>query len=630
MNRLVYAYRIWFSAIFSVAGIHSLLADGGDGRVTLSGELRQWHAITLDLAGPQARETDTAPNPFTDYRFDVVFEHESGSPRYVVPGYFSTDGNAAESGADTGNVWRAHVSPDRVGEWSYTVSFVQGPAVAMTDAPSRKLAPYDGLRGTFRVNATDKSGRDFRAKGRLSYVGRHQLQFAGSGEYFLKAGPDAPETFLAYADFDNTHAMKDNVPLKTWEPHVRDWRAGDPTWREGKGKGMIGALNYLASKGVNAFSFLSYNAGGDGDNIWPFVERDDKFHYDCSKLDQWGIVFTHAQAKGLYLHFKLQETEIDDQRHSMRRNPRDIPEALDGGLLGPERRLYLRELIARFGHHLALNWNLGEENTQTPHEQRAMAQFITELDPYGHNLVIHSYPPDQDRVYNPLLGNGSTLTGASLQNHWHDTHRRTVQWVKASAAAGRPWVVANDEQGPAGLGAPPDPGYAGFSGKAGEGDDAYDLHDVRRATLWGNLMGGGAGVEYYFGYQLAQNDLVAQDYRSRDQSWDYCRIALEFFADHDIPFWEMEPSDELVDNYRASNDRYCLASPSELYLVFLPEGGATTLDLSLAPGEFTLAWFNPRDGGDLTVASIVGGGQPVELTAPSASHDWLAIVRRHR
>jgi hypothetical protein len=34
---------------------------------------------------------------------------------------------------------------------------------------------------------------------------------------------------------------------------------------------------------------------------------------------------------------------------------------------------------------------------------------------------------------------------------------------------------------------------------------------------------------YYFGYQLAANDLNCEDFRSRDKSWDYCRIALEFF-----------------------------------------------------------------------------------------------------
>ena len=62
-------------------------------------------------------------------------------------------------------------------------------------------------------------------------------------------------------------------------------------------------------KASNVISFLPYNAGGDGDNVWPFVNRDDKLHYDCSKLDQWRIVFEHAQQQGMYLHFKLSERE---------------------------------------------------------------------------------------------------------------------------------------------------------------------------------------------------------------------------------------------------------------------------------------------------------------------------------
>ena len=53
-------------------------------------------------------------------------------------------------------------------------------------------------------------------------------------------------------------------------------------------------------------------------------------------------------------------------------------------------------------------------------------------------------------------------------------------------------------------------------------------------------MAGGAGVEYYFGYKLPQNDLVCQDFRSRDKSWDYCRIALNFFHQNDVPFHEMK------------------------------------------------------------------------------------------
>lgn len=107
------------------------------------------------------------------------------------------------------------------------------------------VAPVNGQRGDFTVAASDKTGRDFRAHGRLQYVGKHHLQFAGSKQFFLKAGPDAPETLLAYVDFDNTIAGKaDKVPLKTWQPHVGDWKVVYPTWRGGKGKGLIGALNY--------------------------------------------------------------------------------------------------------------------------------------------------------------------------------------------------------------------------------------------------------------------------------------------------------------------------------------------------------------------------------------------------
>ena len=89
----------------------------GDGSIVVSGELKQWHKVTLTLDGPFARERDTKPNPFRDVMINVTFTHESGSPRYFVPLYFAADGEAARTGAQEGTKWRAHLSPDKPGRW---------------------------------------------------------------------------------------------------------------------------------------------------------------------------------------------------------------------------------------------------------------------------------------------------------------------------------------------------------------------------------------------------------------------------------------------------------------------------------------------------------------------------------
>jgi len=584
----------------------------GSGKTTVGGELKQWHKVTLSLDGPFAHERDNAPNPFLDYRMTVTFQHESGSPRYVVPGYFAADGNAANTSAESGTTWRAHVSPDKTGTWTYRVSFVKGKQVAVSSAAGSPVANCDGKTGSFVVKATDKTGVDLRGKGRLQYVGTHHLRFAGSGEYFLKCGADAPENFLAYRDFDGafkSDGQKDNL-VKSWQPHVKDWRPGDPTWRGGKGKGMIGAINYLASEGLNAFSFLTLNIGGDDRNVFPYTTYGERLHLDCSRLDQWEIAFAHGERMGMYLHFKTQETENEM--------------LLDRGDLGPQRKLYYRELIARFAHHLALNWNLGEENgalgkvNQSTSQRQAMARYFHDNDPYRHLIVIHNGKAPDD-----LLGDKSELTGYSLQTNrpnFENVHGRTLEYVNRSAKAGKPWVVACDEPGDAQHALRPD-------------SDAGASHtDGRKNALWGNILAGGAGLEFYFGYKHAHSDLTCQDYRSRDRFWDYCRYALEFFRDNKIPFWEMTNADARVNSAKKSSRTYCLAKPGSVYLVYLPDGGAARLDLGKVGGTFMVQWFNPRKGGKLQTGSVqhVKGGGSADLGSPPADRDqdWLAVVRR--
>jgi len=571
---------------------------------TITGELKKWHKITLTFTGPESDET-AKPNPFLDYRLNVTFA--IGKKQYVVPGYYAADGNAAETSATSGNKWRVNFVPDDVGRWTYTVSFRTGPDIAISDDPTTGSGvAFDNARGSFVVGPTDKSGRDFRAKGLLKYVGKRYLQFAQTSEYFLKGGADSPENFLAYADFDGTfdagelkrqgEASGDKF-LHHYEPHVRDWQPGDTTWKDGKGKGIIGALNYLAGKGMNSVYFIPYNIdGGDGKDVWPWINPREKLRFDCSKLDQWEIVFSQMDKIGLQLHIITQEQEND--------------QGLDGGELGPQRKLYYRELIARFAHHLVVVWNLGEENTNTDAQRKAFCRYIKDLDPYDHPIVCHTYPGEYDKVYEPLVGY-EYFDGVSLQTN--DTHTQTIKWIDRSASAGRPWFVCLDEIGPPHTGVMPD-------------KDDYWHDEVRRKHLWGNLMAGGAGVEWYFGYNFPNNDLNCEDWRSRDHIWDLTRYALEFFHEH-LPFTEMSHHDELT----SAKDDYCFALPGQIYAIYLPASGTTNLNLADSSGTFGVRWYNPRAGGPLqmgSVGEVTGPGSAAIGHPPQdPDKDWVALIR---
>jgi hypothetical protein len=47
-------------------------------------------------------------------------------------------------------------------------------------------------------------------------------------------------------------------------------------------------------------------------------------------------------------------------------------------------------------------------------------------------------------------------------------------------------------------------------------------------SLWGALMAGATGVEWYFGYRYPHNDLNLEDFRSRENWWKQSTIATQF------------------------------------------------------------------------------------------------------
>lgn len=620
------------------------VAAAGTGVARVSGEPKQWHAVTLDFEGPETDEK-AEPNPFTDYRLDVVFTHYASGDQRVVPGFFAADGQAAQTSATSGNVWRVRFSPSQEGEWSWEVSFRTGPDVAMADSreTGTPWEPLHGRTGTLRIGPSDKRVPDLRARGHLEYVGERYLRFAGDGSRFLKGGVDSPETLLGYADFDGTYrdVSRTNPPpspnsiiqlpsldqgLLRFKPHEQDWRPGDPTWKDGKGRGLIGGINYLSSQGVNSVYFLTMNVNGDGMNVWPWVSPWVRDRFDVSKLDQWEIVFQHMTHKGIALHIVTQETENDH--------------LLDRGFLGRERKLYYRELVARFSHHPAITWNLGEENVQSVPQQLACAGWLRHLLPYRQHIVIHNdhwHAKNLRETFDPLIGKAMTdvvpalpapgvswpgnrvplFTGPAIQDfHWPDIFTHVAHYVETSARLGFPWVVTGDELGGANFGTLPD-----------AEDPGHD--NPRRFGLWATLMAGGAGVEWYFGWQnnSPHSDLSCEDWRTREGMYRQTRVALDFFH-QELPFWRMQPFHPYIIGHGVSG----LAVRGEIYAIYQPHGGGTRFLLGNDPGLYEVKWFNPRTGGDLVdgpVRRVRGPGLAWTGFPPNEpSKDWLTVVRR--
>lgn len=158
--------------------------------------------------------------------------------------------------------------------------------------------------------------------------------------------------------------------------------------------------------------------------------------------------------------------------------------------------------------------------------------------------------------------------------------------------------------------------------------DAEDLeHNYARGrAMYGTLFAGGFGVEWYFGYASPNSDLTCQDFRSRDLFWDQNKYALQFFTQ--IPFWEMQPKNDLIISKDIS---YCLAKENEVYAIYT-EANADEVKLNLknTNKEYSVQWFDPRNGGELqngSLATIIANGL-VSLGNPPSENkkDWLILV----
>jgi hypothetical protein len=493
-------------------------------------------------------------------------------------------------------------------------SFRKGDRVAVSLDPGagEPVAP-DGQAGEFDVEGRDPNASGFLGAGRLAYApGKFYLKTLGDNRYWIKGGTDSPEDLLAYEGFDNTRSGS-RFAVKTYAAHVRDWQPGDPDWGSGRGRGIIGAINYLAGQHVNLIYFLPMNIGGDGQNVWPFAgeirpagdPNNDNTHYDLSKLRQWEIVFHHAQTRGIVLHFVLNEAE---QQNKLELGGRDLT---------TERKLFYREMAARFGHHNGLIWNLCEEYNiggldLGAESVRRFAAYLRAVDPHGHPITVH-HAKDPVESWRPFLGD--ELFGiTSLQIGRGDIEPVVETFRRLTREAGRPLPVAVDE----------------FT--VSTSDQPWipvdDPVAMRKEKLWPAYLSGGQ-------VELILADLLdTQDFRKYEDTWQYLWHARRFLEEH-LPFWDMEPADDLLTGESVyagktcSHDGQVFAKEGECYAIYLPIATETgVLDLSRARGEFVKRWYNPRSGSFEGAGKRLAGGGKVEIGPPPgpSDEDWVVLV----
>lgn len=442
------------------------------------------------------------------------------------------------TGGQEGNLWIVRFAPDVPGRWQFI---------------SRSANPrLDGYRGEFEVNAAEGcQAPSLACLGTLQYAGGHYLRFSG-GDYWIKGGVDDPENFLGDA-FGSWQAKKD-------------------------------ALDYLSSKGVNSIYVITNNIDGDRNDTWPWVgdtpaeAKANSDRFNNAKLQQWEDFFTYAESRGIVLHIILNDDSAwNDYDHD----------------------LYFREMVARFGHHPGLIWNIGEEANEiySDQQQIAHAQHLRQLDPYDHPITVHRTAP-WPFLDTPYFDLTSIQSGGGANDFsttpLPDYNRVVINHREESVRTCRALPVMIDE-----------------TPRVTRVDGASQFK-MRSQVLYPIFLGGG-------NYELHYRDAYGQDgtvtIEQLAPMLEDMRRARQFVED--MPFNEMSPCNGLI----SGQGRACFGKHGDVYAVYLPNGGSVSINLAGVGGNFNVAWFNPRTGSSSNAGSVAGNGMRT-LTAPD-NQDWV-------
>ncbi len=372
---------------------------------------------------------------------------------------------------------------------------------------------------------------------------------------------------------------------------------GDTNWNAMSN--VSGSLNYLTYKQYvdnrsnQKFNFIRsymvpfysaandsshYNEGGRAFEPWDPDNLNPKYFQEVDKR------INYANSKGIMMHLVV---------------------GGDGSLLttffgwgNGKMERYIKYLVARYSAY-DIAWEGRaefEEQGNTPPGYIALANqignWIEKYDPYGDIQSMHT-----------LDSNNELKNEAWLD--WILQQTRTWSLITSDRSYNKP--VMNEEF------------YYEDSGAGAIYTHHVDADTVRKGA-WYVMTYGASGLA--FGNTGTYNSR-AQPFQgiqyARSKGTDYMTYLFNFWST--TKYWKLSPNKEIVLAGNAS----AIADVGNEYVIYLPSGGSTTVNLSPAKGTLSVEWYNPRAGTYQGKTTVLGSSSR-KFTAPD-TNDWVLHIK---
>jgi hypothetical protein len=515
------------------------------------------HEIALEAAGRYE-------NPFRDVDVTATFTHLERGKSIIVNGFY-----------DGGRTWRVRLMPGALGTWEYR-----------THSADRGL---DGQSGTLLCTAPHKAY----LKGPLQARGYH----------FFHA--DGAPCFLISTRFSCQFADR-----AAWPPLIEFLQ-----------EHRINRVLFMTG-GVNGSFKEFYGQNADGTNdFWRYnVERFQAVDAFIDALRQGGILAAP------YLYY--------------------FNDGVQRGLSYEQDLAYVRYSMARFGAYanvMPVLSNEVEQKTTGRLDQYDLSchTWANKIGPYLRDLAVFGLPVT---VHDPM----ETMHAVKPSFYtllydwpfpWTSHMLRQAQLCALSVTPvisdeipEQRWPITYSTRGYARhnqllidlrrFGIPVVNEEPGYEMKGHTADlqkiDPRPFNTQTTETLiptfWGATCAGGYCMWGHMGTYITGDPLEM----TRDSETPrMLQVLHECMAA--LPFWEMEPANDLVAENPETIDgvgyrtNFCLAKPGEAYLVFSRKGGSISLDLQLGV-RYALTQLDPRSGERIRRGEVDGGKQSVSLT----------------